>query len=187
MRVSLFEHDYDDLARQIQSGLERIAVNFLRTHGARVKQDLVDFHGTERVKLELSHGGHTLKVHQVGKPRGPGVSSTDETPGPVEEIFDSTFDGWPAVNTPAEEIASWLQGLPLGEAPADEAGPRPEVTNPFASEAVSSAPTLSDVEPSLNPFLSEQARGPGPNPFADRDRDRKRQEILRRLRGEEDE
>jgi hypothetical protein len=184
--VSLFEYDYDDLAQQIQNGLERIAVNFLRAHGARVRRDLVDFHGYEQIDLELTHGGHTLKVHQVGRPRGPGYSPSEPPPAGLEEEFESTFDGWPASNTPLETIAQWLASLPAGEAPPEAPRAAKDASNPFAKEGP--ARTFdAPKEPAFNPFLADRPEPGGRNPFADPDRERRRQEMLRRLGGEDEE
>jgi hypothetical protein len=183
--MSLFDYDYDDLARQIQGGLERLAVNFLRGHGARVRRDLVDFHGYEQVDLELTHDGHTLKVYQVGRPRGPGIA-VPEVADHLEEAFESTFDGWPAADVPRETIARWLAALPAGEAPPElSRGPK-DPTNPFAVDRPRSAPRA-EREPASNPFLTEQPRQAGSNPFLNTDREEKRREMLRRLKGDEEE
>src|SRR5215211_1518853 len=131
--MTLFDYDHDDLAQQIQTGLERLAVNFLRSHGARIRRDLVDFHGYEQVELELTHSGHELKVHQIGRPRGPGVVEVEAVPG-VEEIFESTFDGWPAADVPRETIAGWLAELPIGEARPEAPRPGGVQANPFTTE-----------------------------------------------------
>jgi hypothetical protein len=183
--VSFLDYDFDDLARQVQYGLERLGINFLRSHRARVRRDLIDFHGYEQVDLELSHAGHTLRIHQAGRPRGfedlPTTVEVDDT----KEEFESTFDGSPAINTPPEIIAGWLASLPLGEAPPERKRANLEPTNPFAAERRPALPRL-EPEPTFNPFVSGSAEPPGPNPFADPDRDRKRQEMLRRLRGEDE-
>jgi hypothetical protein len=183
--MSLFDYDYDDLAGQIQGGLERLAVNFLRGHGARVRRDLVDFHGYEQVDLELTHDGHTLKVHQVGRPRGPGIAMP-EVAGHLEEAFESTFDGWPAADVPRETIASWLAALPAGEAPPEKLRAPEDPSNPFAVERPRSAP-WAEQKPASNPFLTEPSRQAGSNPFLNTDREEKRKEMLRRLKGDEEE
>jgi hypothetical protein len=180
--VSLFDYDYDELANQLQNGLERIAVNFLRSHGARVHNDTIDFHGIERIDLELEYAGHSIKVHQVGRPRGPGYDARPEM-GPGEE-FETLFDGWPTENTGPEVIASWLASLPVGEAPPERESRRPASNNPFAAER-SSKRRGDPVDPGRNPFLSEQSSGVEPNPFAVDDAERRRQEMLRRLRGDD--
>lgn len=183
--MTFLDYDYDDLARQVQDGLERIGVSFLRSHGARIRRDLVDFHGFEQIDLELSSGGHTLVVHQVGRPRGFDHSTVAVSAGAPDEEFDSTFDGSPAVNTPADEIARWLACLPAGEAPPERTRVRADAANPFAAER--QEPTLCpEPEPLFNPFLGERSgSGGGLNPFADADRARKRDETLRRLRDED--
>jgi len=178
------DYDYDDLAHQLQTGLERIAINFLRGHSARVRRDLVDFHGYEQVDLEVSHDGHTLKVHQAGPPRGPGMRLDEVAPAGFEETFECTFDGWPASDVPRETLVEWLADLPPGEAPPERSKPAPDGANPLAEQPAPS-PRV-EHEPSFNPFMSEQPRRGSSNPFADTDRERKRQEMLRRLRGDED-
>jgi hypothetical protein len=183
--MSLFEYDFDDLARQLQHGLERIAVNFLRQHGARMRRDDVDFHGFEQVDLELSHAGHVLKVRQVGRPRGPGLVETPASElGPGEE-FESTFDGWPTEDLAREDLASWLAALPLGAAPPEARRAAADASNPFAAERPATRPSP-EGQPGFNPFLSEGRSAQGSNPFADPDRERKRQEMLRRLKGDDD-
>jgi hypothetical protein len=180
--MSLFSYDYDDLAAQIQHGLERIAVNFLRAHGAQVVRDAVDFHDIEQIDLELESAGHSLKVHQVGRPRGPGYEARP-TPGLVEE-FESLFDGWPAQNSGLDTIAGWLASLPAGEAPARRAEDHPAASNPFAVDRPK-APRPDQASPAHNPFMTERSAGSAPNPFADSDAERRRQETLRRLRGDD--
>src|SRR5688572_2516531 len=132
--MSFLDYDYDDLARQVQDGLERIGVSFLRSHGARIRRDLVDFHGFEQIDLEVSAGGHTLVVHQVGRPRGFDHSTAAVSADAPDEEFASSFDGAPAVNTPADEIARWLASLPVGEAPPERPRARADAANPFAAE-----------------------------------------------------
>ena len=183
--MGMLDYDYDDLARQVQHGLERIGINFLRSHGARVRRDLVDFHGYEQVDLELTHDGHTLKVHQVGRPRGFDAEAAPAVTAEIEEEFESTFDGWPAAHFPPEELARWLAGLRQGEAPPERLKASPDAANPFAAERPAPLPRL-EPEPSINPFLTERGQPSGSNPFADSDRDRKRQEMLRRLKGDDD-
>ena len=182
--MSFLEYDYEDLARQVQTRLDRLGVSFLRAHGARMKLDVVDFHGWERIDLELSHADHTLVVHQVGRPRG-FEADPAEPPGPsTEEEFESTFDGWPAGNVPREELARWLARLPPGEAPPEKKTAPADPSNPFATERPRPVPSLAS-EPSFNPFLSDRRQTNDANPFADPDRERKRQEMLRRLKGDD--
>ena len=180
--MSLFDYDYDELANQLQNGLERITVNFLRSHGARVHNDTLDFHGIERIDLELEHAGHSIKVHQVGRPRGPGYEAGSEM-GPGEE-FETLFDGWPTENTGPEVIASWLASLPVGEAPPERESRQPTSNNPFAAERASGG-RRDPVDSGRNPFLSEPSGGVDRNPFAVDDAERRRQELLRRLRGDD--
>jgi hypothetical protein len=177
--MSFLSYDYDDLARQVQHGLERVGISFLRAHGARMLRDVVDFHGNERIDLELSHDGHTLKIHQVGQPRG-----FEGAEGPVDlEEFESSFDGWPSENTAPEILAQWLAGLPAGEAPREAGRREVDATNPFASERPAST-TRRAPDTSANPFLGERTEAPDSNPFAAGDREKQRQEMLRRLRGD---
>jgi hypothetical protein len=179
--MALFDYDYGDLARQVQHGLERIGVNFLRGHGALIGRDLVDFHGWEQVDLELSYGPHTLVVHQVGRPRGVDGAPIGELPAGLEEEFSSTFDGWPAANQPRDAIAVWLSSLPAGEARPPERKPLAEPENPFATER-SKPRSDAAPEPGFNPFLQGPSRPSGANPIAESDRETKRREALRRLK-----
>lgn len=183
--MSFLEYDYDDLARQVQSGLERLGISFLRAHGARMLRDVVDFHGYERVDLALSHGGHSLTIHQVGRPRGFEAEADDRSGPVIDEEFESTFDGRPAERTPRQELARWLASLPAGEAPREKAPPIADRSNPFAAERRQPTARL-EAEPSFNPLLADRGGPGGDNPFADPERDRKRQELLRRLRGDEE-
>lgn len=178
-----FEYDYDDLARQVQSGLERIGVNFLLSHGARVRRDQVDFHGYEQIDLELTHDGRTLVIHQVGRPRLAGSVEPAPVVG-VEEVFESTLDGWPASNTHPHVVARWLTSLPAGEAPPERSRAAADSTNPFARPSEPSRPEAG-LQPAANPFLGERPRRVEANPFVDNDRERERQETLRRLRGDD--
>jgi hypothetical protein len=182
--VDLFQYDYDELAQQVQHGLERVTISFLRAHGARLRRDQTDFHGKEYVELELHHGQHSLTVRQTRAAPPPGADLSLASPPPLDE-FESSFDGWPAANTPAETIAAWLRSLPAGEAPAERPAARPEPTNPFLQERP--GPRSPGGAPARNPFLAERpARPPAENPFAaDDDRERQRQELLRRLRGDQ--
>jgi hypothetical protein len=184
-RVKLFEYDYEELADQIQHGLERITVNFLRAHGARINKDLVDFHGNEQIDLELSYDGSSLKVHQVGRPRGPGLeASAQPLAGSVEE-FESLFNGWPAADVSRDLIHRWLASLPAGEAVLEAERPAADPANPFAREAPRRPAPIPAPAPADNPFLRESPRESGSNPFAPDDRDRKRKDALRWL-GDDD-
>jgi hypothetical protein len=183
--MGIFDYDYDDLAHQIQAGLERIAVSFLRAHGARIRRDVIDFHGHEQIDLELEFRGHTLTVHQAGRPRGPGASEVTAPAAGLNEVFESMFDGWPASNTPRAKIAEWLRELPAGEAPPERSENLQDGSNPLAVKPPK--PTFrAESESGSNPFLPERKGGQGGNPFVDADRERKRKEMLRRLAGDED-
>jgi hypothetical protein len=179
--VSLFEYDYDDLARQIQTGLERIGVNFLRRHGARFRGDAIDFHGLEQIDLELSFGPHRLELHQVGRPRGVDGQPLGELPPGIDEEFASTFDGWPSADQPRQLIAAWLANLPLGEAAPEQRKLESVEQNPFAAGRQPARPRLETEDPA-NPFLRERPRETGRNPFAQTDRDDLRRDALRRLK-----
>lgn len=181
--MSLLDYDYEDLARQVQTGLERVAINFLKRRGARVRKDVLDFHGFEQVDLEVRHGGHTLRVRQVGRPRGPGYEPAEAPPPGLEEIFESTFDGRPASAVPVQELARWLRSLPVGEAEPEPLREAPPIDNPFASPDLQRRQKA--TEPAVNPFLAERAKSSDPNPFAPPRRNGEREELLRRLRGED--
>src|ERR671932_196937 len=60
--MSLLDWDYDDLARQVQGGLDLLSVSFFRRHGARVRRDELDFHGYDHVEFELAHDGHRQRA-----------------------------------------------------------------------------------------------------------------------------
>lgn len=184
--MGLFDYDYDDLARQLQTGLDRLAVSFLRGHRARMRRDLVDFHGNDQVEIELTHDGQTLKVRQARRAPA-GVSPSGTSAAEVGEVFESTFNGWPSSDAPREEIARWLESLPAGEAPSETVQPVKDEGNPFAAAASSSPRPQRGQDESFNPFLTERSRPSGSNPFLDTDRAGKRDELLRRLRGDDDE
>ncbi|HEY8477333.1 MAG TPA: hypothetical protein VIN09_10760 [Chloroflexota bacterium] len=177
--MGLLDYDYDELARRLQTGLDRITVSFLRKHRARVLRDIVDFHGNELVELEVVHEGHRLHVRQTARQRE-GSSSTASVEGLVLEDFESTFDGRPTREVPVERLARWLASLPPGEAPEE----------PTASRRATSeldAPR----EPDLlrqNPFAPSSAAGERPNPFAvDEEEKKRRKKALEAwLRGEDD-
>src|SRR5262249_45580486 len=133
------------------------------------------------IDLELEAAGHSLKIHQAGRPRSSGDDAA-ASPGPADE-FESLFDGWPVENTAPETIALWLASLPLGEAPPERSRPTAGTDNPFARERQRS-PRAAPEAPGFNPFLDERSGGSSANPFADSDAERRRQETLRRLRGE---
>jgi hypothetical protein len=184
--MGLFEYDYDDLAAQVQTGLERLAVSFLRGHGARVRKDLVDFHGNEQVELELSHEGQSLRIRQIKPASSAESGSQGASPGTLEEVFESTFNGYSSADVPREQIAHWLSTLPVGEAPPEVARPAVDKDNPFAA-ASSPSERRQAPDDTVNPFLAERSARSGPNPFVDAGRSQKREETLRRLRGGDDE
>jgi hypothetical protein len=183
--VQLFDYDYEELADQVQHGLERITVNFLRAHGARINKDLVDFHGNEQIDLELSYDGNALKVHQVGRPRGPGYESGAPPLAGVVEEFESSFNGWPAADVSRDLIVRWLASLPAGEAATETDRPAADPTNPFTRETPRRSAASPAPAPTDNPFLREARQESGANPFAPDDRDKKRKDALRWL-GDDD-
>lgn len=180
--MDLFAHDYDDLARQVQHGLERVGISFLRGHGARIRRDQVDFHGREYLDLELSHGPHNLKIHQVRSAPPPGSDLSVATPPPLEE-FESSFDGWPAADGPDETIGAWLRSLPAGEAAPEPRSTHAEPGNPFA--AGPRPERRPEPASEFNPFRGERSAPSGSNPFADDERERRRRDALRRLKSED--
>ena len=177
--MSLFEWDYDELAARAQRGLDRLSVSFFRSHGARIRQDALDFHGHEHVELEVAHGGHRLQVRQYGPPQGPERAAVDDAARGLVE-FVSTFDGRPTTDVVPGELARWLAELPPGEAPAEPKAAQADPANPFLAErgardAEPGAATL----PATNPFLGERPRGaPTNNPFAPPAGDERRQRAL---------
>lgn len=179
--MSLLDWDYNELARRIQSGLDRATVSFLRGHRARIRRDEVDFHGYEHIELEVAHGGHRLHVRQYARARG-----LDEVAGagavPVEQ-FSSTFDGRPAAQVPVATLARWLATLPEGAAPAQTEAGALDPTNPFVAEAPPRPEPTS--APAANPFLAERASQPAVNPFAPPSPEERRRRALDWLRGDE--
>jgi hypothetical protein len=103
----------------------------------------------------------------------------------MEEVFDSSFDGWPAVDIPRASIVEWLAGLPAGEARAEPGRVAADPDNPFATQPTAPG-KQAEARPSINPFLAERRTGPAANPFLDTERDRRRDEALRRLKDEQD-
>src|SRR5262249_19738599 len=116
--MSLLEWDYEELARRTRRGLDRLSVSFFRSHGARVRQDALDFPGHEHVELEVAHGGHRLRVRQYGQPQGPERASLEDAARGLVE-FVSTFDDRPTGQVAVGELARWLAELPAGEAPPE--------------------------------------------------------------------
>src|SRR5215210_1102563 len=136
--MSLLDWDYDDLARQAQEGLDRLSVSFFRRHGARMRRDVLDFHGYELVEFEVAYAGHRLRVRQYTRARG-----LDEAPRAgleAGEEFESAFDDRPAGDVPRTRLAQWLASLPAGEAVTEREQPAAEAANPFGVPPRSSAP-----------------------------------------------
>jgi hypothetical protein len=183
--MSLLDWDYDELARRVQTGLDRLSVSFFRGHGARLRRDELDFHGFEHVELEINHDGHWLRVRQYGRARGQDEMAAGEAV-PLEE-FSSTFDDRPATEAARPELARWLATLPAGEAPREAAPPAADLANPFAPPAEARPRARPEpAAPAANPFLAERRSEPPPrNPFAPPAADERRDRALDWLRGDE--
>lgn len=175
--MGLFDYDYEELAQRAQSRLDRLTVDFLRGHGARVRLDEVDFHGDEHIELELSHGGHRLSVRQHGPATGLDPSSALPL-----GVFESAFDGRPTARVPLHTIAEWLKGLPAGEAPAERRAKRFDADNPFAARL---GGARSDDAPPANPFLPPAQQRDEPNPFGSSDAEARRKKALDWLGGDD--
>jgi hypothetical protein len=181
--MSLFDWDYDDLARQVQRRLDRLSVSFFRRHGARLRRDELDFHGYDHVEFEIAHDGHRLHVRQYTRAESLDETSVASGPRPAEE-FESTFDGRPAADVPADRLAAWLASLPAGEAPAEMARPPTDAANPFAVPATPQA-SRPPSAPAANPFASGRSSEPAANPFAPPPADERRQRALDWLGGDQ--
>jgi hypothetical protein len=179
--MDLFTYDHEELARRIQTGLDRMTVNYLRAHGARFVRDELDYHGFEHIDLELMSDGHRLTVRQTGRPKD---SSPDAPPDVADAVstFESTFDEQPASTVSAAMIAQWLALLPEGEYREERVKPQVDPANPF----------LSDIEERqqdepVNPFLTKGSKvQPASNPFAPDDSDKKRRAAFEWLAGDEE-
>ena len=93
--MDLCQYDIDELAGQIQHGLERVAVSFLRAHGARIHRDQADFHGKEYVELELSHGDHRLTIRQTRA--APPSEFENRLGDALERVFAQGIESLPEV------------------------------------------------------------------------------------------
>src|SRR6266508_4167255 len=144
--MDLFSYDHAEIAQRIQQRLDRLSVNFLRRHGARIHRDDLDYHGHEHIDLEVEHEGHRLVIRQAGPAEGLGEPA--EGPADLDvNVFESTFDDQPASQIPLNLLESWLAQLPVGEAARDREGAELDPDNPFADE---SSPTIEPRE--ANPF-----------------------------------
>lgn len=177
--TDLFAYDYDELAENIQTRVNRLTVNFLRHHGARMRRDDVDFHGFENVDLELTHDGHTLVIRQS--------SRTEAEPSPIGssvevaiETFESLFDGQPTNEVARGLLAQWLALLPQGEARNATDRRAIDPANPFLADQEEQA-----SEPTVNPFLSDAPRDTDTNPFAPSDGDKKKRAALDWLKADD--
>ena len=179
--MDLFSYDHAEIAQRIQQRLDRLSVNFLRRHGARIHRDDLDFHGHEHIDLEVEHEGHRLVIHQAGLAEGLGEPA--DGPADIEvNVFESTFDDRPASQIPLNMLESWLAQLPVGEAVPDQEAVEFDPENPFVAE---SSPTVEARE--ANPFMAERSAAPSDNPFApDPEAERKRRALLNWL-SEDDE
>lgn len=178
--MDLFTYDHEELARRVQTGVDRMTVNYLRAHGARVRRDELDFHGLEHVDLEVQSDGH----HLVVKQSSPSDANQDSVARKLAESvasFESTFDGQPAARVETGMLAQWLAMLPEGEYREEKRKTAADPSNPF----------LADVQERernemANPFLAER---PKPrresNPFAPDDTDKKRRAAFDWLAGDE--
>ncbi|MCC7106727.1 MAG: hypothetical protein IT307_16445 [Chloroflexi bacterium] len=175
--MSLFDYDYDELARRVQSRLDRLTVDYLKSRGARIKRDVLDFHGDEHIELEVDHGGHRLSVRQLGPATG-----LDPANAPPLEVFDSTFDSQPAAKTSAAMLARWLAELPVGEAAPERKTSTVDADNPFAGGPVPDAPR----DPGFNPFLRPRQEAGGKNPFQSGDAGERKKRALEWLGGDDD-
>ncbi|GEM_PF-5202812 len=155
--MGLLDYDFLELAERVQQGLDRLAANYLASHHAIVRRDMVDFHGREHLDFEVEYAGHRLRVRQVGFPLPIG-----ETGQPRLEEFESLFDGRPSREIPRDELAAWLAALPSGRLAAAPVEPQPDPSNPFLHTPRAAGAS----QPSRNPFLEEQrAKQPRANPL----------------------
>jgi hypothetical protein len=174
--MSLFDYDYDELARRVQSRLDRLTVDYLKSHGARIKRDVLDFHGDEHIELEVEHGGRRLTVRQLGPATG-----LDPANAPPLVVFESTFDGQPAAKTSVATLAHWLAELPAGEAAPERKTSAVDTDNPFAAGPTRDVPS----DPGFNPFLRPRQQSSGENPFQTGDADERKKKALDWLGGDD--
>lgn len=178
--MDIFSYDHEELARRVQTGLDRMTVNYLRGHHARVRRDDLDFHGIEHVDLEVESDGHRLVVRQSGL--GPDEASKKPPPAELsEQHFESTFDGQPASAVSIAMLAQWLAMLPEGEHRDHQPKREVDPTNPFLAEAKSR-----EEQQAANPFLAERPKPrAAENPFAPDDTDKKRRAAFDWLAGDD--
>jgi hypothetical protein len=182
MSMDLFAYDHEELARRIQTGLDRMTVNYLRAHGARVHRDDLDFHGFEHVDLEVEHDNHRLVVRQTSRLREPDPNAPHRVDTDISS-FESIFDGHAASAASTAVITQWLALLPAGE--LKEARPKPQIdaSNPFLADVQE----RQNEEPAVNPFLTgNKTPASERNPFAPDDSDRKRRAAFNWLAGEDE-
>ncbi|MFN0074521.1 MAG: hypothetical protein ACKVVP_23820 [Chloroflexota bacterium] len=179
--MDIFSYDHEELARRIQTGLDRMTVNYLRGHGARVRHDDLDFHGFEHIDLELSFDHHTLAIRQVGPTSSTSVADRAHATSAVS-VFESSFDGQPSDTVSTGMLAQWLALLPEGELREPRAQPVIDPTNPFLSDL-----TERKKDETVNPFQSKQPKPkPDSNPFAAEDSDKKRRAAFDWLAGDDE-
>lgn len=179
--MDLFSYDHAEIAQRIQHRLDRLAVTFLRRHGARIHRDDLDFHGFEHIDLEVEHEGHRLVIRQAGPAAG--LGEAEDGPADIEVIvFESTFDDQPAAQVPLNKLESWLAQLPRGEAASEQEALQVDPDNPFGAE-----PSPAPQDPGANPFLAERSEPSADNPFApDPEAERKRRALLNWLADDDD-
>lgn len=171
--MSLLEYDYEELAHLIQTGLTRLAANFLRSHGAVRPREVADYHGFQHLEYEIDHDGHRLHVRQFAR-----LQPDGSTPAEIEE-FESTFDGKPCREVDVAVLVGWLAGLPKGESAGDPKARESLADNPLAQELAA----LRGQQ--VNPFLKETSELPSLNPFAPaQDKEGQRQALRRWLEEE---
>jgi hypothetical protein len=183
MSMDLFKYDHEELARRIQTGLDRMTVNYLRAHGARVHRDDLDFHGFEHIDLEVDHDNHHLVVRQTSRLKE--LAADSQAPQALADLsaFESTFDDQPASAASAGLLAQWLALLPTGERKEERAKPQIDASNPFLADVQE----RQKEEPAVNPFLSGAKKSSSEgNPFAADDSDRKRRAAFDWLAGDEE-
>jgi hypothetical protein len=183
MSMDLFSYDHEELAQRIQTGLDRMTVNYLRAHGARVHRDDLDFHGFEHIDLEVEYDNHHLAVRQTSRLKELAADSAAPTAEADLSAFESTFDDQPASAAPTGLIAQWLALLPPGEHKEERAKPQVDASNPFLADVQE----RQKEEPAVNPFLSGAKNSSTErNPFAPDDSDRKRRAAFDWLAGEDE-
>jgi hypothetical protein len=179
--MDLFSYDHEELARRIQTGLDRMTVNYLRAHGARIIRDELDFHGFEHIDLDVTFDGRHLVVRQTSRSAA-AASTAPPRLADALSTFESTFDDQPASEVSTGLIAQWLALLPSGELKETRAKPQVDPGNPFLADKQER-----NQEEPVNPFLASGTKSARtPNPFAPDDSDQKRRAAFDWLAGDEE-